>query len=71
MKKAAESGDKNVKNRAYQMYKNYKSGKFPKGMNVDPSKIPANPKKGQSVKGKAGVTWTWNGERWTRGKAAE
>lgn len=71
MKKAAASGDKNVKNRAYQMYKNYKDSKFPKGMNVDPSKIPANPKKGDAVKGKAGVTWTWNGQRWTRGKAAE
>lgn len=74
MKKAAASGDKNVRNRAYQMWKNSKKSPgfvTPAGMNVDKKDLPANPKKGDAIKGKAGVTWTWNGSRWTRGKASE
>lgn len=67
MKKAAAAGDKNVKNRAYQMWKNSKAEKKkPAGMNVD--KLPSNPKVGDEVKGAKGVTWTWTGGRWKRGK---
>lgn len=40
----------------------------PPGMNIDVKDLPANPKKGDVVKGKGGVSWTWNGSRWTRGK---
>lgn len=42
--------------------------KKPPGMNIDAKDLPANPKKGDAVKGKGGVTWTWNGSRWVRGK---
>ncbi len=72
MKKAAQSGDKNVQQRAYQMWKNSKKspGKsLSAGMNVAQKDLPANPKKGDAVKGRGGVTWTWNGTRWSRGKA--
>jgi hypothetical protein len=41
------------------------------GMNVAQKDLPKNPKKGDTVKGKSGVTWTWNGSRWARGKVSE
>jgi hypothetical protein len=66
MKKAAAAGDKNVKNRAYQMWKNSKADKKPAGMNV--KDLPKNPKAGDEVKGAKGVTWTWTGSSWKRGK---
>jgi hypothetical protein len=66
MKKAAAAGDKNVKNRAYQMWKNSKADKKPAGMNV--KDLPKNPKAGDEVKGARGVTWTWTGSNWKRGK---
>lgn len=72
MRKAAQAGDKDVKRRAYQMWENSKKspGKsLSAGMNVAQKDLPANPKKGDAVKGRGGVTWTWNGTRWSRGKA--
>lgn len=72
MRKAAQAGDKDVKRRAYQMYANAKKSPGKVGalnMSIAQKDLPKNPKKGDTVKGKAGVTWTWSGSRWTRGKA--